>query len=203
MHPNTAFHDHDRARAAALVEQVRFAMVFAATPDGPRVAHTPVHLTGDGALQFHLARGNALTRHLGGSDVVVVVNGPDAYVSPDWYVSEGQVPTWNYLAVEMEGRVRRMDDDGLAGLLDDLAAAEEAKLAPKPVWTRDKMEPGRFEKMLRGITGFEMEIKAWRLTAKLSQNKDAADRQGAIAGLEATGRRAVAELMRGWEAAAK
>ncbi len=78
MHPAAAFRSDDRALMASLVEEIGFGMVFATTPDGPRVAHTPLLLTGDGALQFHLARGNALTRHLDGMEALALVNGPDA-----------------------------------------------------------------------------------------------------------------------------
>ena len=102
-----------------------------------------------------------------------MVNGPDAYVSPDWYDGPDQVPTWNYIAVELEGPVRAMSEEGLIALLDDLSAANEARLLPKKPWTRDKMDAGKFQQMLGGITGFEMEVMAWRPTIKLSQNKSA------------------------------
>ena len=99
MHPNSAFRVDDRELHETLIEQVGFGMIFADTPDGPRVAHTPIQSTGDGALHFHLVRGNALTRHLDGMTALAVINGPDAYVSPRWYADGGQVPTWNYVAL--------------------------------------------------------------------------------------------------------
>lgn len=82
MHPNPLYRSDDSAADAALVGQIGFGMVFAATPDGPRVAHTPLLMTEGGAVQFHLARSNALARHLDGTTALIVVNGPDAYVSP-------------------------------------------------------------------------------------------------------------------------
>ncbi len=108
------------------------------------------------------------------------------------------MPTWNYLAVEMEGRVRRMDRDGLTGLLESLSARQEARVetAGKP-WTMDKMEPARREAMLGAIVGFELEIAAWRPTFKLSQNKDEAARARLADALEGEGARAVAAMMRG------
>lgn len=66
MHPNPQFRHPDRALLETLIEEIGFGMVFAATPDGPRVAHTPLVSTGDGALQFHIARGNGLAKHLDG-----------------------------------------------------------------------------------------------------------------------------------------
>jgi len=74
MHPNPAFRHDDRALLEALVDEIGFGMVFAQTPDGPRVAHTALLSTGDGAVQFHLARGNALAKWLAGGTALVVVN---------------------------------------------------------------------------------------------------------------------------------
>lgn len=196
MHPNAQFRPADRMMAEALVEEVGFGMIFAATPDGPRVAHTPLLWTGDGAVQFHLARGNALTRHIADSTVLAVVNGPDAYVSPRWYTDSEQVPTWNYVSVEMEGRVRRMDDEGLMGLLEALSARNEARVTEGEVWTMDKVSPGYLTKLKAAIVGFELEVQAWRPTFKLSQNKPADERERVALGLEAEGSRAIAQLMR-------
>lgn len=203
MHPDPSFRlkgsDADqRSTMEMLVQDIGFGMLFAQTPDGPRVAQSALYLTGDGAVQFHLANGNALTRHLAGREALLVVNGPDGYISPDWYAGPDQVPTWNYVSVEMEGPVRAMDRDGLVALLDDLASVNEARLAPKPEWTRDKMDTKKFDRMLGAITGFEMEIRAWRPTFKLSQNKPDADRLRAADEVEKTGRRALAHLMRAW-----
>lgn len=195
MHPNPAFRHDQRTVHEALIEQVGFAMIFAQAPDGPRVAHTPLVSTGDGAVQFHLSRGNALTRHLDGVIALAVVNGPDAYVSPRWYADGEQVPTWNYVALELEGRVRRMDADGLLGFLEALSAREEARLPGDP-WTMDKVPQAKLDKLRAGIVGFEMEVLAWRPTFKLSQNKPEADREGVIAALEAQGSPAIAGLMR-------
>ena len=196
MHPNAAFRTENRALVEALVDEIGFGMIFAATPDGPRVAHTPLLWTGDGALQFHLARGNALTRHLDGATALAVVNGPDAYVSPRWYADAEQVPTWNYVCVEMEGRVRRMDRDGLRALLETLSARNEARLVHGAPWTMDTMPQAKLSPMLDAIVGFELEVQAWRPTLKLSQNKGADERERVARGLETEGSPAIAQLMR-------
>ncbi|GGN41765.1 transcriptional regulator [Novosphingobium indicum] len=196
MHPNPLFRTENRALMEALVDEIGFGMIFATTPDGPRVAHTPVLWTGDGAIQFHLARGNALARHLSGMTALAVVNGPEAYVSPRWYADAAQVPTWNYVTVEMEGRVRRMDSDGLDGLLEALSVRNEARIAEGETWTMDKVPSATLSKLKAGIVGFEMEVQAWRPTFKLSQNKSADERERLALGLDAQGSRAIAQLMR-------
>ncbi len=195
MHPHPAFRHDDRALLETLIDEIGFGMVFATTPDGPRVAHVPLVSTGDGALQFHLARGNALTRHIDGMTVLAVINGPDGYVSPRWYADQAQVPTWNYIALELEGRVRRMDNDGLLGHMEALSAREEARLDGPP-WTMDKAPEDYIRRLMAGIVGFELEVLAWRETIKLSQNKPAEERERVAAGLDAQGASAIAALMR-------
>ena len=196
MHPDAAFRSEDRALLESLIDQIGFGMVFLTTPDGPRVAHTPLLWSGDGSVQFHLSRGNALSRHLNGATALVVINGPDSYVSPRWYADGEQVPTWNYIALELEGRVRRMDEDGLSGMLEALTHEHEARLGADGAWTMDRVPPEKLRRLMAGIIGFELEVQAWRPTLKLSQNKSAADRAGVIAGLEAQGSLAMAELIR-------
>jgi transcriptional regulator len=201
MHPNSAFRSHlppaeERALLETLVDEIGFGMVFAATPDGPRVAHVPMLSTGDGALQFHLARGNALAQHLNGMTALAVINGPDAYVSPRWYGTREQVPTWNYVSVELEGRVRRMDQDGLRGHIEELVDRQEGRVEGGEPWSLAEVPEDKFASLFKGIVGFEMEVQAWRPTLKLSQNKDAAERQRIAEALEQAGSPALAQLMR-------
>lgn len=197
MHPNPAFRHGERSLHEALIDQVGFGMVFLTTPDGPRVAHTPLVSTGDGAVQFHLARANALTRHLAGANALLTVNGPDGYVSSRWYDDPGRVPTWNYVAIELEGPVRQMAEEGLLGFLETLSARHEGRVTTGGApWTMDKLTPQALRAHLRGIVGFEMEVKAWRETVKLSQNMPAEERERVAAALEAEGSLGVAELMR-------
>ncbi len=199
MHPNSVFRWNDPAAMAEFVTTIGFGTLFAATADGPRVAHMPIVLE-DGELRFHLARGNALTRHLDGMTALFVVNGPDAYVSPDWYaLGANEVPTWNYLAVEIEGRVRKLSESDLLAQIDALGAIHEGRIADKAPWTRAKADPAHIAQLARGITGFALEPTVWRGTAKLSQNKPATARLAAADAIEAAGSRAIAHLMRNIE----
>ena len=196
MHPNSSFRWDDRQALCSLIEQVGFGMIFATTPDGPRVAHVPLLLKDDRCIQFHLARGNALTKHLANGDALCVVNGPDAYISPDWYGLEDQVPTWNYLSVELEGSITKLDNDGLVDQIDAITERNEKQLDPKTPWNRYKMRDGLFDKMLGSIVGFELDIKAWRSTAKLGQNKSEEARESMAEALDLNGRKAMAHLIR-------
>ncbi|HEX8444497.1 MAG TPA: FMN-binding negative transcriptional regulator [Allosphingosinicella sp.] len=197
MHPNPKFRWQDREAMAVFVQQAGFGTLFAQTAAGPRAVQTPALLEGD-RLRFHIARGNAIHRHLaaGPAEALYVVSGADAYVSPDWYGMADRVPTWNYVAVELEGTVRSLDRAGLVEQLDDLSAEHEARLAPKRPWTRAKMSEARFEALLGAISGFEMEIADWRGTLKLGQDKPAQARAAVADALSERGDTRMAALMR-------
>ena len=122
-----------------------FAVISAVSDGQPVAAHAPVLPSGEGealSLRFHLSVANPVTKALlAGSPVLAVFTGPHAYVSPDWYGLEDQVPTWNYISVEAAGPVTRLDDAAMRQLIDDLSDHFEADLAPKPVWKTAKTTP--------------------------------------------------------------
>ena len=198
MHPAAGFRVEDEAALLVHLAAHPFATLAAAPEGRPFVAHAPMvvrRLGEDLALDFHLSRGNALAPFVeNGFRAVMVSLAADAYVSPDWYESQGAVPTWNYVSVEAEGPVAALADEGLVALLDDLSAQEEARLAPKPPWTRAKMAPGRFETMRRAIIGARLTVQRLEGTTKLSQDKHPADRAGVMAAL---GDHPIARRMRG------
>jgi len=196
MHPGRSFAWEDADEILGFVADVAFCTIFVGGADGPAAFHVPVVVDGPDRLLFHVSRANRGAAALDGAQVLLSCLGPDAYISPDWYGTPDQVPTWNYLAVEAEGRLRRLSDAELTAQLDALAAAHEARLAPKPPWTRTKLSPARFEGLLKAIVGYELTIEALRGTRKLGQNKKEAEQAGAVAGLAARGREDMAELMR-------
>lgn len=197
MHPNADFRANSSELAEIFVREIGFAALFAATSDGPRVAHTPILLNQDAThIRFHLARGNALTRHLAGTPTLAVVQGPDAYVSAIDYISADQVPTWNYVAIELEGTPSRLTDQAAHDFLTDLAADQDGRAGITPPWSQDRISPSLYGKLFQGIAVFDMRITAWRPTLKLSQNKGAADREAVANALAQRGHGALAQLMR-------
>jgi transcriptional regulator len=196
MHPNRKFQLQDREAMAALVRDLGFGLLFVPTPQGLRAVHVPVHLDGD-RLRFHVSRGNLAHAALAeGRDALFVATGPHAYISPEWYGLDDRVPTWNYVSVELEGPVLALQPDELIRLLDAISAEQEGRLAPKVPWTRDKISEGRFEGLLKAIAGFEMQIRDWRGTAKIDQDKPAEVRSRIADALARQGEREMAELMR-------
>ena len=188
MHPNPAFRQEPEFRALDFARSRGFGVMTAAGPDGVLAAHIPFVMEGR-TLAAHLVRSNPLARHLrdGEKPALMIVSGPDGYISPDWYGEEDKVPTWNYVAVHLRGTLRLIEDERLHAHLDRLAANFEERLLPKKPWKTDKMTPGLMEKMMRQIVPAEFEIEQVDSTFKFGQNRGAALMQGAAAGLEAGG----------------
>ncbi|MBV8976265.1 MAG: FMN-binding negative transcriptional regulator [Alphaproteobacteria bacterium] len=175
-----------------------FATLAAIVEGRVAFAYAPLVVDARG-LRFHLARANPLASLDDGMRVSLSVLACDAYISPDWYRTTVTVPTWNYISVECEGPVRRLPGEELRPLVVELSAQEEARLAPKPEWTLDKVPEARVEALLNGITGFAMSFERLEGKFKLSQDKSPEDVAGAIEALESRGDaagRAVAEAMR-------
>ena len=173
MHPAGSFREPERAELIRRAGERGFAVIVGMTEGRALIGHAPL-LIEDERARFHLSAANPLTDAVSERGrVLAVVTGEDAYVSPDWYGLTDQVPTWNYVSVEIEGPARRLSRAETETLLDDLAARYEAALAPKPAWTRAKMDPAKFSAMVSGIVGFEMTIERLEGTTKLSQNKPA------------------------------
>jgi transcriptional regulator len=147
-------------------------------------------------LWGHLARPNLQLAELARADEVLVnFSGPTGYVSPNWYRDTGQVPTWNFMTVQVRGRVVIHDSaDDVLDIVRRLSAKHEAQF--ENPWTIDKMEPEKLQKMLAVIVGFHIEIDDIKGKFKLSQNKQQADRAGVIFGLESVGEIALAEAMK-------
>jgi transcriptional regulator len=200
MHPNPAFRGEPRERHLAFARTRAFGLLAVSAGAGPLLSHIPFLLNDDGTeAHLHLVRSNPIAQ-LAPGPAVIAVSGPDGYVSPDWYGVPDQVPTWNYVAVHLRGRLEPLPVDAMHALLDRQSAHFEAMLAPKTPWTTGKMTPGVMERMMRAILPFRLVIDSVDGTWKLGQNKDAAARLGAADRIESgTGHELgeLADLMRG------
>jgi transcriptional regulator len=156
-----------------------------------------------GALLGHVARNNAQWRLPVLGDALVILRGPDAYVSPAWYASKAEhgrvVPTWNYLTVHVYGRLVVHDDVAwLDALVRRLTAKHETTVHPPggvPPWSVDDAPAGFIAGQLRAIVGVEVVIDRIEAKAKLSQNRPAADIDGVVAGLRTRGDAASADAI--------
>ena len=126
MYRPGAFAVDDLSVLHGVIRQRVFATIAAIVRGSVTFAYAPVILDANngarGGVRFHLAIGNALAKLDDGARIAISMMGPDAYVSPDWYKSIVTVPTWNYIAVEGEGAVRRASREELRQLVVDLSA---------------------------------------------------------------------------------
>ncbi len=201
MYNPVAFQLSDRDVLHELVRAHSFAVIAGVIGGEIHLAYAPTRFIPDshhGRVQFHLARANPMAALEDGQPVKISVMGPHGYISPSWYKSP-QVPTWNYIAAEGVGRVRRLTPDELREQLSALAAQHEAYAAPDNPWSPEKLNLEQITGLLKAIAGFEVKFVSLEGKVKLSQNKSQADIAGAIEGLEQRGdetSRAIADAMR-------
>jgi transcriptional regulator len=177
----------DRAACLAFAQARGFGTVVGFDSARPQASALPFCLNygadGTPRAQFHVARGNPLgTIAAKGGQWLISVAGPDAYVSPNWYASPDQVPTWLYESVQLGGPVRVIPKEEMRAHLDGLTAHFE----PDGKWTLDKVTAGRREMLMTAITGIEMEVETVEGSAKLNQNKSDADFQAVAMQLRAS-----------------
>jgi transcriptional regulator len=193
-----------RAASLAFARTRGFATVCAWDGNKPVASSLPFCLSfaddGTPIAAFHVARGNALARLADGkSRWLLAVNGADAYVSADWYVSPDQVPTWLYQAVHLTGTVQLMPEGELGAHLDVLSAKFESWLAPKPPWTVAKVSAGQQEMLKKAIVGLVMTVEEIEGSFKLNQHKSDADHMAvanALAKQDDPASRQIAGVMR-------
>ncbi len=115
--------------------------------------------------------------------MTAIFSGPHAYISPRWYSSSDQVPTWNYSAVFAEGRATLLNEDRLVPLLKTLTDSEENRTRNKSKWSTKEVGTTKYRSMMKAIVGIELQIEKIYGKLKMSQNRSSKDRVGAINGL--------------------
>ena len=147
----------------------------------------------------HFARSNKQWQALlNAEDLLVMFNGPHAYVSPAWYSTPDGVPTWNFVSVQVRGKAELIKtDQETLDMLRRLTNTNEALYGPG--WHMDDMDQDKLRKMAQAIVGFRIHIKNIEGKAKLSQNRSRMDQVGVIRELSAsedTQEQELARLMR-------
>lgn len=175
MHPNPIYRNRPDDQNMAFALEKGFGALTVSAQPYPLVAHVPF-VPCQGGVEFHLVRSNPVARAVP-AQAVLIVEGPEGYISPDWYGMTDQVPTWNYVAVHLRGRLQPVDD--LPGHLDRLSAHFEQRLLPKPPWTSAKMDAQALARMQRMILPFRLLVDQIDGTWKFSQNKPDAARLAA------------------------
>jgi transcriptional regulator len=187
----------------AQMREHSFATVVSFGEAGLIASHLPLLLESDrgpsGTIVGHLARANPQWPELSPErDVLVMYQGPHAYVSPSWYTTPYAVPTWNYVAIHAYGRPKLIEDDaGIYRIVEATVKTHEARFSYR--WSLDERREFA-EKLLKQIVGFEIEITRLEGKFKLGQNRSRADQNRVVEALTQQGDSlsgALAEVMRG------
>jgi transcriptional regulator len=197
------FRQDDPGKLRELMAAFPLAALISGGANGLTANHIPLLFDPDpaphGILRGHMARGNPQWKSLGGQEAMAIFQGPQAYVSPNWYPTKREhgkvVPTWNYTAVHVWGTVEvHPEREWLAAFLDRLTAAHEAG-QPIP-WKPSDAPASYVEGLLGAIVGIELKILRMEGKWKMSQNQPEVNRQGALQGLEALGTENAREVAR-------
>ncbi|MDH4249235.1 MAG: FMN-binding negative transcriptional regulator, partial [Deltaproteobacteria bacterium] len=164
-------------------------------PEGMFGTHVPLMLDAEpaplGRLCCHVARSNPQGAALrSASEVMVVYQGPQRYISPAWYPAKLEsgkvVPTWNYVTIHAYGTARVIDDpEWLLRHVSELTDWHERN-TPEP-WKVSDAPPEYIAGLCKAIAGIEITLTRIEGKWKVSQNRTDADRKGVVAGLRAKG----------------
>jgi transcriptional regulator len=184
------FLETDPAEITAIMQNAPLAAVVYMGPDGLTANHLPLLAAPDGRLMGHIALANDMHRHLAdGAEVLVILRGGDAYISPSAYPSKQvhhrHVPTWNYQAVHITARVTFLHDrpskHRAAALL---TRQHERQVNPDTPWKMADAPPDYVAEMLDKIVALSLSPSRIFAKSKLSQNREARDAQGVIDDLQ-------------------
>ncbi|MBX8945398.1 MULTISPECIES: FMN-binding negative transcriptional regulator [Lysinibacillus] len=158
------------------IQHNSFATIVSIRKGKPIAAHIPVLLKkieNDYYLTGHLAYGNPLWKTFEEvQDILVIFNGPHAYISSSWYEHEN-VPTWNYQAVHVYGKASLIEGIALEQDLTSLLEKYESFRENPVLW--DKLSPELLQQEMKGIKGFKIKVEEVQAAYKLSQNRNASD----------------------------
>jgi transcriptional regulator len=152
-----------------IIENNSFATLFSEHNGNPFATHLPLTLDKNKEYLYgHFARPNPQWKDIENQDVLAIFHGPHCYISPSWYETNIAVPTWNYVAVHVYGRVKIVDDEQeLMNSLRDMVLKYEE---PNSSYKLDQVDSKYLESMTKGIVGFKIKINKIEGKAKLSQN---------------------------------
>ncbi|MDE1146480.1 MAG: FMN-binding negative transcriptional regulator [Azospirillaceae bacterium] len=185
------------ADPAGLVRQYPFALLVTGTGADLQATSTPLYFEheGDsGTLVGHMARNNPqVTSLVAGMPALAVFMGPHAYISSAWYREKPEVPTWNYVAAHVRGRITPIDDD--AGQLAILRHTARAMEGDRPgAWDLEQAPAGRVAFLLPMIRSFRLTVDGIEGATKLSQKHPAGDRLNVMLELLRSGAGTAADL---------
>ena len=193
MYTPRNFKNENKDEQLAFIRDNNFGALISEVHGRPWATHLPFILDREGKkLSAHLARGNEQWKNLSPEkEVLVVFQGPHAYISSTWYDHEN-VPTYNYIAVHAYGKPRVIEGEELIEHLKQLVNHHERNsVTPAAV---EHMTPSYLQQEIRGIVALEIEITSLEASYKLSQNRDEANHNNIVKQLDKRGDHYASEI---------
>lgn len=180
------YRNNDLSEIKSFIRKNSFATLITCGSENPEATHIPIELieqnNEEAFLQGHISRANQQWKSFSDkSSVLAIFQGPHSYVSSSWY-NHVNVPTWNYMAVHVYGKIKIIEGDELYLSLKDLVDRYET-ISEKPIKVEELPED-MMSKYMKGIVGFRIAIEKIEGKWKLSQNRDKEDQQNIIRQLE-------------------
>lgn len=183
MYSPAAFSVSESSLVREFIESHSFGILVSTDGGLLHDTHTPLLISENmQRLEGHIARANPQWRSWKENPKVkAIFHGPHSYISPRYYVSEFNVPTWNYSAVSIDGQIQTIDEP-----LDSLRVIQTliGKYEGPTGWKLDLNDP-RYMKLLDAVVCFSIEIDRIDAKFKLNQNKSIEDKQSVISHLRA------------------
>ncbi|MBT8209900.1 MAG: FMN-binding negative transcriptional regulator [Eudoraea sp.] len=167
------YRNEDLEEVAGFLRSNAFAILVSQVDGRPWATHLPLELetdvSGKQVLTGHMAKANPQWRHFNENETVLAIfNGPHAYISSSWYQEE-EVPTWNYIAVHIYGKLRILTEEEVMASLHRLVDKYE-KGSKHPI-SLDKLSPKTL-RQVKGVVGFQIVVDQIQAAYKLSQGRE-------------------------------
>ena len=177
--------EEDRAKIIEFLQKNEFATLVTYDGEKPTASHLLMEVVEDREnllVNGHMSKANPLWKTFEkNSEVLVIFQGPHTYISPTWY-NHVNVPTWNYQAVHVYGKPRIVtDQEEFHAILSRLVAKNEMGTS----YRLESLSPDFVVNNMKGIVGFQIEVKRIEANYKLSQNRDDEDYRNIVMRLHA------------------
>jgi transcriptional regulator len=193
------FRIEEEEKIFTIIEENSFATIVSQHNGSPYATHLPLLLNREKCfLHGHFAKPNPHWKDIEGQEVLVIFRGPHSYISPSWYETHTAVPTWNYVAVHVYGKVELVEDE--LELFESLKEMVEKYEKQGSAYQLDDVDSTYLQGLSKGIVGFKIHISKMEGKAKLSQNHPIERQELVIANLHQNGdddSKKIAKLMQG------
>lgn len=177
------YKSEDRAEAISFIRQFSFGTLVTAVAQVPVATHIPFLVRPEGKELYligHMAANNEQHQLLEKGNVLVIFQEPNAYISPKNYQSRQNVPTWNYMAVHIYGKVTPISgQENIKTLLEKTMETYEPGYMPQ--W--HELDDDYKYDLMKGVAGFEIKVTDLQFVKKLSQDKSNQERKNIIQSL--------------------